>query len=133
MALGARVLAQDQPADPYRTVVWKERPIAVSMVIGQEKIFSFDEDVQWSIPRELIGLVEGESVGGQVFITASSQFEKARLRFRGLKTNTFFIIDITASERGDSTPIRVIRTESGDDKSANSSKNRFKRCIRLSV
>jgi|GEM_PF-3254292 len=94
-------------AEHLRTVVARNVPIALSMRVGQEKVLSFDEDVQWSVPNELIGIATGEAVAGNVYLSSQETFEKARFRFRGIDSNRYYIIDITASDRGEPGPIRV--------------------------
>ena len=104
----SNAIAQEAQAPTYRTIVWRERPVAISMVPGQEKILSFSEDVKWGIPQSLIGIVTGEAVAGQVFLNSKAAFTQQRFRFYGIDSNRYYLLDITASERGEITPLQIL-------------------------
>lgn len=97
-----------QEMTSYRTVVYSNLPVPFTMRVDEEKILSFPEDVQWSIPRELTGIVSGEAVAGNVYLTSSSAFETTRFHFRGIDSTQHYIFDITASESGEKTALRVL-------------------------
>ena len=113
--IGVAANAQEQDdfgqQSVYRTIVWRERPVAISMVPGKEKILSFSEDVKWGIPKSLVGIVSGEAVAGQVFLNSKSKFTKQRFRFYGIDSNRYYLLDITASSRGDETPLQILYQE----------------------
>ncbi len=98
-----------QEMTQYRTVVYSNLPIPFTVRTGEEKILSFSEDVQWSIPRELTGIVSGEAVSGTVYLTSTSDFEKTRFHFRGIDTNQHYIFDITSSPSGEKTALRILK------------------------
>ena len=100
--------AYSQELTSYRTVVYSNLPIPFTLRAGKEKIVSFSEDVQWSIPRELTGIVSGEAVAGTVYLTSSSEFETTRFHFRAIDSNQHYIFDITSSDTGETTPLRVL-------------------------
>lgn len=106
--------------ESYRTIVWRDRPIAISLVPGREKILSFSEDVQWTVPRELVGIVTGEALAGQVFLTANAAFENQRFRFYGIDSNRYYVLDITASERGEENPLKIRIDPAANDRSGES-------------
>lgn len=101
------VLATDEDGSSFRTVLWRGVPLSMSMAVGQEKILAFSEDVQWSVPRELIGIVRGEAMAGKVYLSTETPFDKARFRFRGIDSNRHYVIDLSASEQGQAGAVRI--------------------------
>lgn len=113
---GSSVIAQDNlPNTTFRTLVYRDLPVAFTMPVGAEKVISFPEDVQWSLPRELNSVVTGEAINGTVYLTTTEEFERARFRFRGIDSNQHYIFDITATKTGESSAIRVL-TSTDDSK-----------------
>lgn len=102
------------------TLVWRNKPLTMSMVPGVEKVLVFSEDVQWSIPRNLIGVVTGEAASGVVLLKTSEAFEQARFHFRGLDSNTFYVLDINASATGDTQTVKITDVQQLSDKSPSS-------------
>ena len=76
--------AYSQELTSYRTVVYSNLPIPFTLRAGKEKIVSFSEDVQWSIPRELTGIVSGEAVAGTVYLTSSSATSLQNVKVKSL-------------------------------------------------
>ncbi len=113
--------AYSQETTNYRTVVYSNLPVPFTMRVGEEKILSFPEDVQWSIPRELTGIVSGEAVAGNVYLTSSTPFETTRFHFRGIDSTQHYIFDITASESGEKTALRVLTQSTSSRTSADTS------------
>ena len=105
--LSQSVLANETDGVVFREVISRGLPIPVSMRVGEEKVLSFTEDVQWSLPRELIGIATGEAVAGNVYIKTPQAFESARFRFRGIDSNRYYVVDITASDRGEPGPVKI--------------------------
>lgn len=112
-------ISAEDNTNAYRTVFWRGTPVSLSMAVGQEKILSFSEDVQWSVPKALIGIIRGEAVAGQVYLTSDIPFDKARFRFRGIDTNRHYVIDLSASDQGQSEAVRI-RIDEPDDRAARS-------------
>lgn len=90
------------------TVIWRNKPLSITLVPGVEKALVFDEDVQWSIPKSLLGIVSGEASSGVVYLTSKESFEKRRFHVRGIDSNTYYLLDITASDDGDAQPLQIV-------------------------
>lgn len=99
---------QSTKANDSRTVVWRGVPISLTMQQGSEKVIGFPEDVQWSLPSDLVGLVAGEAIAGNLLLTTDTVFEKKRFRFRGIDSNRHYIVDLTSNEHGESRRIKII-------------------------
>ncbi len=92
----------------YQTLPWRGFPIRISVVPGEEQIIHFGEAVRWSLPKNLMGRVTGESIAGTMYLTANAEFDNTRFHFQALDSNTMYLLDITANRDAVTRPIRVV-------------------------
>lgn len=102
------VSANSLDESSFQTIGWRGFPIRISVIPNQERIIDFGEAVQWSLPNELIGMVQGQSIAGKMYFTALTEFPNTRFHFRSLDSGVIYILDITGTDDGESSPLRVI-------------------------
>jgi len=91
-----------------KTLIWRNKPISITLVPGLEKAIVFNEDVQWSIPRKLLGIVSGEAASGTLLLKTRDALTQQRFHVRGIDSNTYYLLDITASASGNPQPVSII-------------------------
>lgn len=75
---------------------WERMPLAVDLVVGQERVLLFDSDLRVGIPAEDSDRLKAQSADGAVYLTAAEPFEKIRLQLQDPSTNRVILIDVAA-------------------------------------
>lgn len=114
------VLAQTAGANPldnsqYENVFWRDRPISMHLETGVERLIRFPSPVQVGIPPDMMGLVQVESASNVVYITAHTDFEAVRFRFRELASGKIYLFNVSASPDGHSSLVQVIDGRTSND------------------
>lgn len=92
------VMAWLLPVAAFSTVDlrWDRLPLAVDLVVGQERVLLFDSDLRVGIPPEGRDLLKAQSADGAVYLTALEPFERIRLQLQVASTNRVILIDVAA-------------------------------------
>ncbi|MQT50294.1 DUF3438 family protein, partial [Pseudomonas helleri] len=59
---------------------WERLPLAVSLVVDQERIVFIDRNVRVGVPTSLAGRLRVQSAGGALYLRASEPIEPTRLQ-----------------------------------------------------
>ncbi|WP_282357151.1 TIGR03749 family integrating conjugative element protein [Pseudomonas sp. PS01303] len=89
---------------------WERLPLAVPLVIGQERIIFIDEAVRVGLPGTLNGKLRVQSTGGTLYLRASETIAPTRLQLQSVATGEIILLDIAATS-GDQAlePLRILR------------------------
>jgi len=89
---------------------WERLPLAVPLVIGQERVVFVDEAVRVGLPSTLSGKLRVQSTGGTLYLRASEAIAPTRLQLQSVATGEIILLDIAATS-GDQAlePVRILR------------------------
>ncbi|WAH60965.1 TIGR03749 family integrating conjugative element protein [Pseudomonas silvicola] len=75
---------------------WDRLPLAVPLVVGQERILMLDENVRVGVPNAISAKLRVQSVGSTVYLLASDAIPPTRLQLQSVKSGDMVLIDIEA-------------------------------------
>ncbi|MCD7038831.1 TIGR03749 family integrating conjugative element protein [Pseudomonas sp. MAFF 311095] len=101
---------------------WERLPLAVPLVINQERVVFIDEDVRVGVPSTLTGKLRVQSTGGTLYLRASEAIAPTRLQLQSVATGEIILLDIAATP-GDQPlePVRILKNVQGQATEAESS------------
>ncbi|WP_265534723.1 TIGR03749 family integrating conjugative element protein [Pseudomonas saponiphila] len=101
---------------------WERLPLAVPLVINQERVVLIDEDVRVGVPSTLTGKLRVQSTGGTLYLRASEVIAPTRLQLQSVATGEIILLDIAATP-GDQPlePVRILKNAQGQPTEAESS------------
>lgn len=102
---------QDTPAQadeivttgPER-VVWRKTPIAIPLVVGEERLIHFPDSVSIGLPQSLTPFLRSQSINGTLYLLAGQPFESTRVMVRSENGGPLFVLDISAALNVDKRP-----------------------------
>ena len=101
---------------------WERLPLAVPLVINQERVVFIDEDVRVGVPSTLTGKLRVQSTGGTLYLRASDAIAPTRLQLQSVATGEVILLDIAATP-GDQPlePVRILKNAPAQAAEAESS------------
>jgi len=89
---------------------WERLPLAVPLVINQERVVFIDEDVRVGVPSTLMGKLRVQSTGGTLYLRASEAIAPTRLQLQSVATGEIVLLDV-ATTSGDQPlePVRILK------------------------
>ena len=60
-------------------VVWNKTPIAIPLVVGEERLVHFPDSVSIGLPQSLTPLLRSQSINGTLYLLARQPFEATRV------------------------------------------------------
>jgi integrating conjugative element protein (TIGR03749 family) len=89
---------------------WERLPLAVPLVINQERVVFIDEAVRVGVPSTLTGKLRVQSTGGTLYLRASEAIAPIRLQLQSVATGEIILLDIAATP-GDQPlePVRILK------------------------
>lgn len=89
---------------------WERLPLAVPLVIGQERVVFVDEAIRVGVPSTLSGKLRVQSTGGTLYLRASEAIAPTRLQLQSVATGEIILLDI-ATTPGDQPlePVRILQ------------------------
>lgn len=94
LALGIFATAD---AKAVELLQWDRIPMAIPLIVGQERIVFVDQNVRVGIPPQLAGLLRVQSTGGAVYLLASQEIPPTRLQLQNVATGEIMLVDIAAT------------------------------------
>ena len=91
---------------------WERLPLAVPLVVGQERVVFIDRNVRVGVPASIGNRLRVQSAGGALYLLAKETIEPTRLQLQDADDGTLILIDIAASP-GDAQlePVRIVEQE----------------------
>ncbi|KSQ24960.1 TIGR03749 family integrating conjugative element protein [Pseudomonas aeruginosa] len=103
-AVAALALALLGPAHATEILRWERVPLAVPLVVGQERIVFVDRNVRIGVPGAVAGRLRVQSAAGAVYLLASEPIEPVRLQLQDADTGAVILLDIAAEPASDNQP-----------------------------
>lgn len=76
---------------------WDRIPMAIPLIVGQERIVFVDQNVRVGMPPQLVGQLRVQSTGGAVYLLASQEIPPTRLQLQNVATGDIMLVDIAAT------------------------------------
>lgn len=76
---------------------WERIPLALPLVVGQERIVFVDQNVRVGMPRNLEGKLRVQSTGGALYLLANEPIEPTRLQLQNMTSGEIMLVDIAAT------------------------------------
>ncbi|NYT62842.1 TIGR03749 family integrating conjugative element protein [Alcaligenaceae bacterium] len=92
------------PAQAVEILRWERLPLAVPLVVGQERIVFIDRNVRVGVPASVGGCLRVQSAGGAVYLRADEPIEPTRLQLQDADTGELILLDIAAHLGNDGEP-----------------------------
>ncbi len=76
---------------------WERIPLALPLIVSQERIVFVDQNVRVGIPRHLVDKLRVQSTGGTLYLLAKEPIEPTRLQLQDMTTGEIMLVDIIAT------------------------------------
>lgn len=76
---------------------WERIPLALPLVVGQERIVFVDQNVRVGLPRHMVDKLRVQSTGGTLYLLAKEPIEPTRLQLQNMSTGEIMLVDIIAT------------------------------------
>ena len=98
---------------------WERIPLALPLIIGQERIVFVDQNVRVGLPRHLVDKLRVQSTGGTLYLLAKEPIEPTRLQLQNMNTGDIMLVDIIATPGKANQPaLEPIKIVAGDNSAA---------------
>ena len=98
---------------------WERIPLALPLVVGQERIVFVDQNVRVGLPRHLVDKLRVQSTGGTLYLLAKEPIEPTRLQLQNMSTGEIMLVDIIATPGKANQPaLEPIKIVAGDNSAA---------------
>ena len=98
---------------------WERIPLALPLVVGQERIVFVDQNVRVGLPRHLADKLRVQSTGGTLYLLAKEPIEPTRLQLQNMRTGEIMLVDIIATPGKANQPaLEPIKIVAGDNLAA---------------
>ncbi|UXJ50135.1 TIGR03749 family integrating conjugative element protein [Pseudomonas citronellolis] len=91
---------------------WERLPLAVPLVVGQERIVFIDRNVRVGVPTALGNRLRVQSAAGAVYLLANKPIKPVRLQLQDADTGAVILLDIAAEPAQDKQqplePVRIV-------------------------
>lgn len=103
---------------------WDRMPIAVPLLVGQERVIFVDSNVRVGVPSSLEGKLRVQSTGGTLYLLASEPIAPTRIQLQDAESGALMLMDIEATlpkkKQASLEPVQIIE---GDHKPVRYGKN----------
>lgn len=94
---------------------WDRLPLAVPLVVGQERVVFIDRNVRVGLPASLGDRLRVQSAGGAIYLRASEPIAPTRLQLQDVESGAIILLDIGAEDAKDGEPplepVRIVSTD----------------------
>lgn len=90
----------DTASNVPERVVWNKAPIAIPLVVGEERLVHFPDSVSIGLPQSLTPLLRSQSINGTLYLLAKQAFESTRVMVRSETDGPIYVLDISAAPGG---------------------------------
>ncbi|HEV2680789.1 MAG TPA: TIGR03749 family integrating conjugative element protein [Rhodanobacter sp.] len=89
---------------------WQRLPLAVPLVVGQERVIFVDRNVRVGVPATVADHLRVQSAGGAIYLRPSAPIEPTRLALQDASNGALILLDIEAREaKADQAPLEPIQ------------------------
>ncbi|MGP0147986.1 TIGR03749 family integrating conjugative element protein [Pseudomonas oryzihabitans] len=102
-------------AQALEILKWERIPLAVPLVVGQERIVFVDANVRVGVPPAIADKLRVQSTGGALYLTAKEAIPPSRLQLQNAATGEIMLVDIaaTSAQQGQA-PLEPAKIVPGD-------------------
>lgn len=94
---------------------WERVPMAIPLVVGQERILFVDANVRVGVPPAIADKIRVQSTGGAIYLLAKEPIEPSRLQLQNAATGEIVLADIAATPAQEGhAPLEAIKIVPGD-------------------
>lgn len=104
-------------AQAVEIMAWERVPLAVPLLVGQERIIFVDRNVRVGIPRSLTDTLRIQSTGGALYLRADAPIAPTRLQLQDMRTGEIILIDIAATPATDQSALEPVKIVKGVNRS----------------
>lgn len=110
LGLTLTLMLSGAAAQAVELMHWERLPLAVPLVINQERVVFVDEAIRVGVPSTLKDKLRVQSTGGTLYLRASEAIAPTRLQLQSVKTGEIILLDIAATP-GDQPlePVRILK------------------------
>jgi len=94
---------------------WERLPLAVPLVVGQERVIFIDRNVRIGVPPGVGDSLRVQSAGGAIYLRASQPIPPSRLQLQDVESGALILLDIAAeaAKPGQAAlePVRIVEGE----------------------
>jgi len=116
--LGALLAFTALPIHAVEILRWERLPLAVPLIVGQERIVFIDRNVRIGIPASVGERLRVQSTGGAVYLRANDTIEPTRLQLQDADSGALILLDIAAEPASEGQaplePVRIVEGQSAD-------------------
>lgn len=76
---------------------WDRIPLALPLIVDQERIVFVDQNVRVGLPRNLVDKLRVQSTGGALYLLAKEPIEPTRLQLQNMNSGEIMLVDIIAT------------------------------------
>jgi len=91
---------------------WERLPLAVPLIVGQERVVFIDRNVRVGVPANLRDHLRVQSAAGAIYLRASDPIAPTRLQLQDVESGSLLLLDIVAEPPKDGQqplePLRVV-------------------------
>ena len=91
-------------ANAIEILRWERLPLAVPLVVGQERVVFIDRNVRVGLPASLGGRLRVQSAGGAIYLRASEPIAPTRMQLQDVESGAIMLLDIAAEDARDGEP-----------------------------
>lgn len=104
------------PAHAVEVMHWDRLPLAVPLIVGQERVVFINRDVRVGVPAEIADHLRVQSADGAIYLRASAPIEPSRLQLQDVANGTLILLDIAAHAAAPKeTPLEPVRIVTDHD------------------
>ena len=92
------------PAQAVEILRWERLPLAVPLVVGQERVIFIDRNVRVGVPDSAAAHLRVQSAGGAIYLRASEPLPPTRLQLQDVESGALILLDIAAEPAQDGQP-----------------------------
>ena len=92
------------PAQAVEILRWERLPLAVPLVVGQERVIFIDRNVRVGVPDGAAAHLRVQSAGGAIYLRASEPLPPTRLQLQDVESGALILLDIAAEPAQDGQP-----------------------------
>lgn len=109
-AAGLAMLCILPAAQAVEILHWNRLPLAVPLVVGQERVVFVDRNVRVGVPARIQDTLRVQSAGGAIYLKASDVIAPSRLQLQDVESGALILLDVAAeAAEPDAPPLEPVR------------------------
>jgi integrating conjugative element protein (TIGR03749 family) len=100
------------PAHAVEVMHWDRLPLAVPLIVGQERVIFLDRDVRVGVPAAIADHLRVQSADGAIYLRANAPIEPSRLQLQDVANGALILLDVAAHPAGPKEvplePVRIV-------------------------